>query len=220
MQTYHQIVEALKHSPQLPVAIQELNSFWQAEQVRRVQFYNDIDEDSKAEFIEGEIVVHSPAKDRHNEVVVNLSMLLHAFTNKYNLGIVRSEKALIKLKRNDFEPDLCFWANEKAEFIEGETLFYPAPDWVCEVLSASTARFDRGIKMKDYALNGIGEYWIIDAEEQVVEQYILADDQYELKMKAATGILQSTEIKDFHISVTAIFDRKENLAALTSLLSQ
>ena len=218
MQTYHSLLSALKHSPQLPAAIEELNAYWKDEQARRLAFYNDIDEDSKAEFIDGEVVMHSPAKEMHNDVRSMIDRLFRTYADVNQLGKVRSEKALITLKRNDYEPDVCFFGPQKALLITPNTLQYPAPDWVCEILSPTTARYDRGVKMRDYAANGIAEYWIIDPENRVVEIYRLEAHEYVLDIKTNTGVLRSRVITGLECPIEAIFDNGKNLLALRDIL--
>ena len=55
-----------------------------------------------------------------------------------------------------------------------------APDLVVEVLSPSTARYDRGRKKDVYEQCGVKEYWIVSPAEKSVEQYILTDGKYRL----------------------------------------
>ncbi|MEM1345342.1 MAG: Uma2 family endonuclease, partial [Pseudomonadota bacterium] len=45
------------------------------------------------------------------------------------------------------------------------------PDSICEVLSPSTARHDRGIKFDHYARLGVGYYWIVDLARQRIETW-------------------------------------------------
>ena len=47
------------------------------------------------------------------------------------------------------------------------------PDLVVEVLSPSTEKMDRGLKIETYARHGIGEYWIVDIPKSVIEIYRL-----------------------------------------------
>jgi Uma2 family endonuclease len=49
------------------------------------------------------------------------------------------------------------------------------PDWVCEVISPSTAARDRVTKRALYARAGIGNYWLIDPEARVLEALALRD---------------------------------------------
>ena len=55
-----------------------------------------------------------------------------------------------------------------------------APDLVVEVLSRSTARYDRGRKMEVYAASGVREYWLADPRSKTVEQYVLRDGRFQL----------------------------------------
>jgi Uma2 family endonuclease len=219
MQTYQHLLSELKHSPQLPAAIEELNAYWKDEQQRRVKFYDDLDEDMKAEFIDGEVVMHSPVREAHNESRTLMERLIGTYVDVHDLGIVRSEKALIVLARNDFEPDVAFWGLAKSKGIKPQTMKYPAPDWVCEILSPSTVKNDRVVKMADYAANGIAEYWIIDADRRVAEIYLLQDvGQYELQVKTDSGLLRCQTIAGLQFPIEAIFDREANLLALQNIL--
>ena len=89
---------------------------------------------------------------------------------------------------------------------------FPIPDFIVEVLSESTEARDRGVKFEDYAVHGVGEYWIIDTESETVEQYLPGPYGYELKVKAATGTITSGVIAGLSLPVRAIFDEVENLA--------
>ena len=54
------------------------------------------------------------------------------------------------------------------------------PDWVCEILSPSTARFDRIVKMPLYADLGVAYFWLIDPDLQTLESYELQNDHWVL----------------------------------------
>jgi Uma2 family endonuclease len=49
--------------------------------------------------------------------------------------------------------------------------FDVAPDWICEVLSPGTARFDRAVKLPLYAAAGVSFAWLIDPLAQTLEVY-------------------------------------------------
>ena len=84
-------------------------------------------DDEKVEFINGEIICSSPAKHKHVRVVENLGNILSLYSAKYDLGLVCREKVLVKLRRNDFEPDLCFFRKEVANLFNPETMFFLYP---------------------------------------------------------------------------------------------
>ena len=53
-----------------------------------------------------------------------------------------------------------------------------APDWVAEVLSPSTARYDRTTKLAAYERAGVPEIWLIDPAVRTVAIYRLTDGRY------------------------------------------
>ena len=177
-------VEKTLEMPDAVLFARKLENALQAEQQKRRHFYEIVEENKKMEFINGEIVFHSPVKLQHNDATFLLGMLLKAFVNKNNLGFVGVEKIMVSLTRNDYEPDLCFFGKEKSKSFKRNQAQFPAPDFVVEVLSDSTEKNDRETKFQDYAAHGVGEYWIIDAEKETVEQYFLQDEKYELLLKS------------------------------------
>ena len=215
-------LEQLLDAPNLPQLIQQAERVLRDEARRREDFYAWIREDVKAEFINGQVVMHSPVKERHWTTVGNIYTLLKTYALKHKLGRVASEKALIALIRNDYEPDVCFWKNEKAGQFTAEQMKLPAPDLVVEVLSKSTAQRDRGVKFTDYAANNISEYWIVNPGKRIVEQYCLDPDMEEYAHAGTFTNRQeitSQEVVGFTVPVLALFDEQANLAALATLLS-
>ncbi len=68
-------------------------------------------------------------------------------------------------------PDLAGWRRERLP-AEPETPFVAvAPDWVCEILSPSTARLDRGPKRRIYAEASVGHLWLLDPAAGELEAF-------------------------------------------------
>lgn len=212
----------LEHSPVLPDHVVHFQQILQDEARRREQFYNDIDEQTKAEFINGQIVVHSPARRDHLKVSFYLGGLLGNFAMQRQLGEVYIEKCLIRCRRNDYEPDICFFTTAKTAGFNGKQSVFPPPDLIVEVLSPSTERNDRTLKLQDYARHGVGEYWIVDADEQTIEQYVLPPGatSYELQARLSKSAgLTSVVLTGFNVPVAACFDATEYRRALGTLLA-
>lgn len=55
-----------------------------------------------------------------------------------------------------------------------------APDWVCEVLSPSTSKVDRGAKLPVYAREGVAHVWLLDPLEQYLEVLRLDGETYRI----------------------------------------
>lgn len=209
----------LIRSPKLPQYVSELTQLLADEAVARQKFRDWVTPGMKAEFINGEVIVHSPAKFQHNNVRSLIERLLSLHVDARNLGKVQSEKAMVELTRNDYEPDVCFWGNKKSFAFEPDQMLFPPPDLVVEVLSPSTQDVDRGAKFDDYASNDIQEYWIVSPIEREVEQFLLHNGVYRLKVKAGTfDVIRSAVVDGFDVPVAAFFDVPANLQAVADLL--
>lgn len=200
------ILEALVSKPNAYQLIEKVQSLLEKEKDERRKFHELIHENMKAEFINGEVIMHSPVKREHWKVSMNLSASVHQHVKDNKLGEVGVEKVMVHLTRNDYEPDICFFDKEKtAQFYPGQLLF-PAPDFIVEILSPRTEKNDRNIKMQDYAAHGVTEYWIIDPIQQSVEQYLLADGSYHLQVKLIKeGTLYSKAIANYQVQLQDIF---------------
>ena len=214
------LAEELYARPDLEEQLQQLQTRLKTERERRKEFYEWLDEDKKAEFINGEIFVHSPVVKRHADATKNLTILLSTHVEVHELGFVGTEKILVQLRRNDFEPDVVFWRKPKSDDFEDGQLFFPAPDLVVEVLSPSTEKNNRTVKYDAYAANGVAEYWIVDSAKQSVECYELEGETYsEAVVVERGGRLNSKAAAGFDIPLAALFDRDTHLRTLRQILS-
>ena len=214
------LLAAMLESPLLPRQLKVLNEAMREERKRRERFYEEMTPDQKVEFINGYPVLHSPARWQHTKALSYLAALLTAHVNRHELGDVGIEKVLVSLSRNDYEPDITFFAKEKSAAFHAEQMIFPAPDLAVEVLSPSTERLDRQEKKEDYAQHGVTEYWIIAPASRTVEQYALTDGSYQLLGAwRAEDHIASVAVPGFRIPVLAIFEAGENAKTLSALLS-
>lgn len=205
--TREEIIQPLLHSPLLPEIVEVLQQYLREETDRRKKFYAEMNESQKIEFIEGQVVLHSPAKLRHLEVVKRILFTLESFVARRGLGgAVLSEKCLCVFPRNDFEPDVVYFSPQKMSDWRADTMFFPVPDLVVEVLSESTEARDRGVKFVDYEAHGVQEYWIVDPDLQIVEQYVFHETGYVLRMKSGSGDLGGVVIPGLLLPVRSFFD--------------
>jgi len=68
-------------------------------------------------------------------------------------------------------PDIAGWGRERLPGLPETAWFDLAPDWVCEILSPSTARTDRAVKLPIYAREGVGYVWLVDPDARTLEVY-------------------------------------------------
>lgn len=127
------------------------------------------------EIIDGDHYVSAAPFVSHQRVARNLMVRLHRHSNETGLGEVLPAPVAVVLGQSDVvEPDLVVVLAEHASRIRRERI-EGAPDLVVEILSPSTAYRDRGMKLDLYQKAGVSEYWIVDPERKVVQQYVLTD---------------------------------------------
>ncbi|HEU4885652.1 MAG TPA: Uma2 family endonuclease, partial [Longimicrobium sp.] len=87
------------------------------------------------------------------------------------LGIVFPGPFDVLFGDGDFiEPDGIFVRRDRAEIIKDHGI-EGAPDLVVECVAPETAERDRGLKRERYALLGVPEYWVFDADQRTLEIY-------------------------------------------------
>jgi Uma2 family endonuclease len=77
-------------------------------------------------------------------------------------------------------PDLAGWRRERMPELPDAAAFELAPDWVCEVLSPSTAAVDRADKLPIYAREGVQHAWLLDPTAKTLEVLRLEGDAWRL----------------------------------------
>jgi Uma2 family endonuclease len=79
----------------------------------------------------------------------------------------------LHLRADILVPDLGGWRRERMPVITTEEPFFPlAPDWVCEVVSPSTAAKDRGKKLPIYAREGVRHVWLVDPIQRTLDIFL------------------------------------------------
>lgn len=214
------IINQILELPSAPKLLEKAKIVLENEKIKRKQFYADIDDDLKAEFINGEVIIHSPVKKEHTYSTYFITQLLRNYVHINQLGYVGYEKVLSAFTRNDYEPDVVFFNTEKSKNFKKGMWKFPIPDLIVEVLSKSTEHRDRNLKFSDYESHGVTEYWIVDAEKETVEQYLLQKNKFVLHFKAHKGTVESKAIKGFTADIKAFFDESLCLVELRKILTQ
>lgn len=84
--------------------------------------------------------------------------------------------------RHVLVPDLTGWRRERMpEMPIDKAYFVLSPDWVCEVLSPSTAALDRGDKLNVYATERVAHVWFVDPEALTLEVLELDGASYRVR---------------------------------------
>lgn len=213
------LIDALLQSPILPELLEEANRVWAAETTKRRKTFEEFPSDRGWEFIQGEVILHSPARVREMLPTNHLSVLMDTYVQLRHLGEVYARSAMTSFPRNDYEPDVMYLGLAKSGLLSMDTLRFPIPDLIVEVIAPSTEERDRGIKFLDYALRGVREYWIVDPVAETVEVYHLAGDSYPPAQPQKEGVVRSEAIGGFEIPVHAIFDENVYMAEMEKIMS-
>ena len=167
------------------------------------EFLDWADEDTYAEWVDGEIIMMSPASDRHQDIVDFLISVLRPYVASYDLGWVRSAPFQMKTGPNlpGREPDILFLHKDHLSRKQETYLDGPA-DLVVEVVSPESGPRDRGDKFYEYEAGGVPEYWLIDPQREQAEFYQLNDEgRYRLVPVNDAGRYYSSVVTDFWLRV-------------------
>ncbi len=82
--------------------------------------------------------------------------------------------------KNVLVPDIAGWRYERMNAVPATAYTSISPDWVCEVLSESTKRFDLGAKRDIYAEHGVGYLWLLDPIARQLDAFVLKDAEWVL----------------------------------------
>lgn len=84
-------------------------------------------------------------------------------------------------------PDLAGWRAERLPSLPETPYLTLPPDWVCEIVSPSTVRLDRGPKRRVYAEAGVGHFWLLDPIERYLEAFALVSGRWLLLATIGAG---------------------------------
>jgi Uma2 family endonuclease len=174
-----------------------------AERMTAADFWQYAPDERKAELINGVMVMAPPPLYIHEKLYAFLFRLLGDYVEERDLGEVHGSRTGVELAPDQvYEPDILFIARDRLGIIQRHGLV-GAPDFVIEILSASTAAYDRGDKLRTYERAGVRELWLIDPYGPAgTEFYQLVEGRYLPVLPDSDGILRSNAVPGFWIVAT------------------
>jgi Uma2 family endonuclease len=169
--------------------------------VTEERFDELVDEDTKAEFIDGVMIVHSPASMEHDDLSGFIRTLMRLYADAKEVGKVLGPDSLIHLAPGrKCAPDVFFVRRERMPMPMPKE-FSGVPDLIIEVLSPSNRRYDLEDKRLIYREAGAEEVWFLDAEfRRVIVDRRRADGYVEEVVTA--GKLSSMMLEGFWVNVS------------------
>ena len=128
-------------------------------------------ENQVAEILDGELFLSPRPSPRHSVASSRLGAVLAPFDDNQDDpgGWWILDEPELHFGGDVVVPDLGGWRRERMPAIPDTAFFSLAPDWVCEVLSPSTERIDRGRKLRIYAEAGVAHAWLVNPAERTLE---------------------------------------------------
>lgn len=169
--------------------------------------YAAIDDGQYYELAGGKLELMSPAPYvTHQMISYEIQKKLdHSCSSNYI--ILYSPVDLILSPSEVRQPDLVLIHRDRFDIISKRGI-EGAPDLVVEILSPSSLKRDKIDKLKVYAEYQIPEYWIVDTENECLEQYTLQDNRYELiNIFQEEETITSTHIPCISFAMKDIMDK-------------
>lgn len=137
------------------------------------------DDGKRYELADGVLELMSPAPTPKHQAISNHLQTTLTNSCQAEYIIFASPIDLILSPTEVRQPDIVMVHRGKADIITRRGI-EGVPDLVAEILSPHSAKRDKYNKLITYANYQIPEYWIVDPANEILEQYMLSDDKYEL----------------------------------------
>lgn len=140
-------------------------------------YQDDFEEKRRLELIGGKVVMMAPASSDHNSIAGNINGIFWSYLRGKKCVPYGDNEKVFLSETDHFVPDFMVVCNPgkiKPDGVHG------APDLVVEVLSPSTAKYDRTRKKDAYAKAGVREYWIVSPGDKSVEVYRTNGTEFDL----------------------------------------
>lgn len=141
----------------------------------------DLPETLVGEIISGRLVTHPRPAPKH---AIAYSSLGYELQGPFDRGRGGPggwwilDEPEIHIDSDILVPDIAGWRRERMPKAPQTAWFDLAPDWLCEILSPSTARVDRVEKLPIYARWGVRNVWLIDPDLRTLEAYDNVDGRW------------------------------------------
>jgi Uma2 family endonuclease len=165
--------------------------------------------EQKADLINGEIIMASPARFKHEDFVDFVKFILRPYVKRKKLGVVVGSRYAMKFSEHQApEPDIMFIKKDRMHLMDETEILGPA-DLVVEVISPGSRKLDSAEKKDLYALYGVQEYWLIDYYRQQAFFWKNVNGDWQDLPVDDKGIVRSEVISGFWLRVDWLFAEEE-----------
>ena len=149
---------------------------WSANEARALNEANPLSW-PRYEVIDGELLVSPAPRSLHQDAVLSLASILRDYAERSHVGHTMIGPADVELEKDStVSPDVfvtkLVHGRKPKNWQEVDGLWL-----VAEVLSPSTARYDRIVKRRYYGRNEVSEYWVVDLDSRLIERWHPGDQE-------------------------------------------
>jgi Uma2 family endonuclease len=174
------------------------------ERMSEDEFVAWCNEDTHAEWIDGDVVMMTPANYEHTLTCHWLASVMSSFAEHHDLGVVLPDfRVRLRKQRRHRSPDIAFVSKDRMRILE-PTHVEGAPDLVVEIVSPDSVARDWREKYLEYEAAGVREYWVIDPMARRAEVYALTDDRAAEAQPSTTARYRRVEEKDGVVASTVL----------------
>jgi Uma2 family endonuclease len=138
----------------------------------------EYEENEFIQLIDGEVILPVTTPElKHQYIVGEIFVILRNVAKKKKGRAVMAAAEVYLDENNIYQPDV-FYLPPDTKCDTGKRRVTGAPELVVEILSPSTAKYDRTRKYSAYEANGVQEYWIVDPLNATLEIWTQGDDGF------------------------------------------
>jgi Uma2 family endonuclease len=167
------------------------------------------DEWNRYEIVDGELFVSRQPRDEHQDVSSEIVIGLGNWNHQTRLGSVLATPGVIFSDNDAAAPDVVWISRARRVAVEQDDgHLHGPPELIVEILSpgATNERRDREIKLRQYSVYGVDEYWLVDQRAQAVAVYRRQATQLQLVATLQRDdTLTSPLLPGFTLPVARIF---------------
>jgi Uma2 family endonuclease len=195
IQRLHELAKRLKGRPVPGVRMTEQ------------EFEDWSQEDIRAEWIDGEVILLSPSNITDAQLILWLCRVLAEIAETDDLGelITGEVQARLEVVHQRRNPDILFVSRSRRQIIE-QTYIDGPPDLIIEVVSPDSQVRDWHDKYLAYETSGVREYWLIDPRSRRIEAFHLNRSGKFVRIREVDGCVRSKVVKKFYLRAEWIWN--------------
>jgi Uma2 family endonuclease len=171
--------------------------------------FEQLPDEGRWEVVDGRVILLPPGDYEHQRLSDRLTRMFEEQLETLKCGFAVSAPNVFIPRKGDLSggfqnrvPDIAVSRHRpKRHFAVGAP-----PELVIEILSTRRGNVERTEKLDDYALAGIGRYWIVNPFDREVEIHKLSGGEHALRQSASTGVISVEDFPGIAIDLSQLWE--------------